>query len=73
MNRKRVNTYTCSFNSQPPEGGCVKVAVVVVTTAVSTHSRPKAAAAWDRGRRPHGGCFNSQPPEGGCLLRVVSA
>ena len=32
------------FNSQPPEGGCHSVAPRKVYPAVSTHSRPKAAA-----------------------------
>ncbi len=32
------------FNTQPPEGGCINRAVRHRTAAVSTHSRPKAAA-----------------------------
>ena len=33
-----------SFNTQPPEGGCVRVLGCDATAPVSTHSRPKAAA-----------------------------
>ena len=35
-----------SFNTQPPEGGCLDFAAeCLVLQVVSTHSRPKAAAA----------------------------
>ena len=37
--------------------------------AVSTHSRPKAAAASQPPSRPTTACFNTQPPEGGCQSR----
>ena len=33
-----------SFNTQPPEGGCKTKSVIGARLAVSTHSRPKAAA-----------------------------
>ena len=56
-----------SFNTQPPEGGCCQTMSLIQNyTAVSTHSRPKAAA------KLHPRCillsrgFNTQPPEGGC-------
>ena len=32
------------FNTQPPEGGCMRPPVSYDTVGVSTHSRPKAAA-----------------------------
>ena len=32
-----------SFNTQPPEGGWIKVNRGLITIRVSTHSRPKAA------------------------------
>ena len=35
-------------------------------STVSTHSRPKAAAARASGGYVGGGSFNTQPPEGGC-------
>ena len=35
---------SCSFNTQPPEGGCVDSGKGFFMTVVSTHSRPKAAA-----------------------------
>ena len=60
-----------SFNSQPPEGGCLLAGALQKGERVSTHSRPKAAAAswywssWPTKR------FNSQPPEGGCLKLCV--
>ena len=33
-----------SFNSQPPEGGCISIQLNAHLREVSTHSRPKAAA-----------------------------
>ena len=33
-----------SFNTQPPEGGCAFTQSILPDDAVSTHSRPKAAA-----------------------------
>ena len=36
-----------SFNTQPPEGGCHLLYWIFATSFVSTHSRPKAAAAVD--------------------------
>ena len=39
-----------------------------LTSEVSTHSRPKAAAAACLCRIAMGDCFNTQPPEGGCKL-----
>ena len=33
-----------SFNTQPPEGGCPDGLFIELTSDVSTHSRPKAAA-----------------------------
>ena len=32
------------FNTQPPEGGCVREVMGIAVLTVSTHSRPKAAA-----------------------------
>ena len=32
------------FNTQPPEGGCAQALKISQYCAVSTHSRPKAAA-----------------------------
>ena len=59
---------TKSFNTQPPEGGCSRRARFLFFAPVSTHSRPKAAAAY-KGRFSNSyHCFNTQPPEGGCIL-----
>ena len=33
------------FNTQPPEGGCAATCLLCPIMPVSTHSRPKAAAA----------------------------
>ena len=38
------NPWRYSFNTQPPEGGCVVDISSDAALAVSTHSRPKAAA-----------------------------
>ena len=35
---------SASFNTQPPEGGCARCRCAPACAAVSTHSRPKAAA-----------------------------
>ena len=55
------------FNTQPPEGGCPpRCRARCRRPAVSTHSRPKAAASsFLFFRNPHKS-FNTQPPEGGC-------
>ena len=34
-----------SFNTQPPEGGWYQIDMAQMVGVVSTHSRPKAAAA----------------------------
>ena len=53
------------FNTQPPEGGWLRVKIPVLDDMVSTHSRLKAAGhcagafIFDFMR------FNTQPPEGG--------
>ena len=39
--------------------------------AVSTHSRPKAAALSQDDLVPLSACFNTQPPEGGCPLLFI--
>ena len=39
-----VRPCRAGFNTQPPEGGCAYITPNVCTDAVSTHSRPKAAA-----------------------------
>ena len=62
------------FNTQPPEGGWMKLNVNGIYLFVSTHSRLKAA-----GRRSPNSLsilrsFNTQPPEGGWVgqkTRVV--
>ena len=54
-----------SFNTQPPEGGCMIHQRFNVGAIVSTHSRPKAAALM-AGLACARICFNTQPPEGGC-------
>ncbi len=55
-----------SFNTQPPEGGWVHLALILpIIQSVSTHSRLKAAGTC---RNPTGkirSSFNTQPPEGG--------
>ena len=57
------------FNTQPPEGGCPhNVVCSCREVAVSTHSRPKAAAQRDRQDRYNILSFNTQPPEGGCRI-----
>ena len=38
------NANDAGFNTQPPEGGCVRHRVILLLGLVSTHSRPKAAA-----------------------------
>ena len=63
--------FCCSFNTQPPEGGCVNVRQVPTRQTVSTHSRPKAAAHLLSGTLYPVACFNTQPPEGGCQGRAI--
>ena len=61
------------FNTQPPEGGCPSEATTLSTSAVSTHSRPKAAARDGARRHAVHQRFNTQPPEGGCRIMAASA
>ena len=57
------------FNTQPPEGGWIVVAVgTVLAVTVSTHSRPKAAGARQPAQSGSDRSFNTQPPEGGWEL-----
>ena len=61
-----------SFNTQPPEGGCLyMLPVIVIKRNVSTHSRPKAAAYLFYANVQSVSSFNTQPPEGGCFNDVV--
>ena len=41
----RASAQSICFNTQPPEGGCLVPSTYQPSFAVSTHSRPKAAAA----------------------------
>ena len=55
------------FNTQPPEGGCQDmIEQKTIDVRVSTHSRPKAAAASTSSSGWASNRFNTQPPEGGC-------
>ena len=42
---RRQNAAGSGFNTQPPEGGCDELHGCASGNAVSTHSRPKAAAS----------------------------
>ena len=58
------------FNTQPPEGGWLRLTSSWAYGKVSTHSRPKAAGlAKEETPARHLRRFNTQPPEGGWLLR----
>ena len=61
-----------SFNTQPPEGGCVDLYQIEPVYKVSTHSRPKAAAARTTPSTPSPPGFNTQPPEGGCKVGITA-
>ena len=61
------------FNTQPPEGGWGDTAANhAADTAVSTHSRPKAAGKNPLLVPPDSYCFNTQPPEGGWLTQMYT-
>ena len=60
------------FNTQPPEGGCVDLYQIEPVYKVSTHSRPKAAAARTTPSTPSPPGFNTQPPEGGCKVGITA-
>ena len=59
-----------SFNTQPPEGGCVPMYHVVKVLAWFQHT---ATRRWLPSGKTHryrlDVCFNTQPPEGGCLSK----
>ena len=61
----------CGFNTQPPEGGWLHGMAAVDYTAVSTHSRLKAAGLIGRLTTSPPNCFNTQPPEGGWHVRAA--
>ena len=62
------------FNSQPPEGGWLRVVLVFEPPSiVSTRSRPKAAGFSPKLKIIIRGSFNSQPPEGGWLTNGAGA
>ena len=63
--------FPASFNTQPPEGGCSHPLDNPVSLYVSTHSRPKAAAATPPLAAPRSVGFNTQPPEGVCVRSPV--
>ena len=56
---------SCSFNTQPPEGGWTIFTHHPLDGRVSTHSRLKAAGVSRRLEEDYGMGFNTQPPEGG--------
>ena len=61
-----------SFNTQPPEGGWVQVAVPNGGKfVVSTHSRPKAAGRPRNRKQYDRNGFNTQPPEGGWAVMMA--
>ena len=62
-----------SFNTQPPEGGCKAIVKSMSGGAVSTHSRPKAAAGIGYFTPALFIGFNTQPPEGGCFYNNFRA
>ena len=72
----RWMTLRGSFNSQPPEGGCIGRFSGRSWVAPSFNSQPPEGGCLAKKLRQHlGGRFNSQPPEGGCQaqsLRVSS-
>ena len=59
-----------SFNSQPPEGGCVFLSIIISAYALFQLTAARRRLQPDRALGS--GCqrFNSQPPEGGCVFRV---
>ena len=59
------------FNTQPPEGGCLRILCLFLSKRVSTHSRPKAAAYAHCKKLLFTTRFNTQPPEGGCLFTPI--
>ncbi len=46
---KVMGNITSSFNTQPPEGGCISSVKCLSSLFVSTHSRPKAAGPFPTG------------------------
>ena len=63
--RHVVPCFHHGFNTQPPEGGWFARDSNIKGTAVSTHSRPKAAGNPRPLSQCETACFNTQPPEGG--------
>ena len=55
-----------SFNTQPPEGGCVGIPVVTYSFDGFNTQPPEGGCFMGRVPRQSRFGFNTQPPEGGC-------
>ena len=69
--RRRVQGSACAvgrsgFNTQPPEGGCIRLLLFAFFASSFNTQPPEGGCA--SYLRPATGrwCFNTQPPEGGC-------
>ena len=58
-----------SFNTQPPEGGCVRSSLVGLVVGGFNTQPPEGGCREREGRKEKAECFNTQPPEGGCPNR----
>ena len=61
-----------SFNTQPPEGGCLaQIAAQAQSSGFNTQP-PEGGCRQVRHPRSTRRCFNTQPPEGGCRFPLIS-
>ena len=61
------------FNTQPPEGGCVRISIKSVSFVKFQHTAARRRLLTRRTllmRRSV--CFNTQPPEGGCVADAAT-
>ena len=55
-----------SFNTQPPEGGCLKTIRIAAKVYSFNTQPPEGGCRFTASRYTHISSFNTQPPEGGC-------
>ena len=60
-----------SFNTQPPEGGCIACSVVLIPFRSFNTQPPEGGCLSFTELEIRSSCFNTQPPEGGCKSTKV--
>ena len=62
--------YGYCFNTQPPEGGCVRTVIGGINAPLFQHTAARRRLPSEKRRIHCMKSFNTQPPEGGCLWKL---